>query len=87
MHDVVSHAVSLMVIQVGAARMELEASGGAPAEVGQLHSAQLYSAQLYSAQLYSAQLYSAQLYSAERTGREALDALRRSLGVLRGSLP
>lgn len=62
MHDVVSHAVSLMVIQVGAARMELEASGGAAAEVGQLH-------------------------SAERTGREALDALRRSLGVLRGSLP
>lgn len=62
MHDVVSHAVSLMVIQVGAARMELEASGGVPAEVGQLQ-------------------------WAERAGREALDALRRSLGVLRGSLP
>jgi signal transduction histidine kinase len=62
MHDVVSHAVSLMVIQVGAARMELEASGDAVAEVAQLH-------------------------SAERTGREALDALRRSLGVLRGSRP
>jgi signal transduction histidine kinase len=62
MHDVVSHAVSLMVIQVGAARMELETSGGAPSEV-------------------------AQLGSAERAGREALDALRRSLGVLRGSLP
>ena len=67
MHDVVSHAVSLMVIQVGAARMELEASGGARDEVAQLHSAQLC--------------------SAERTGREALDALRRSLGVLRGSRP
>ena len=62
MHDVVSHAVSLMVIQVGAARMELEVSGGAAAEVAQLH-------------------------SAERTGREALDALRRCLGVLRGSHP
>jgi signal transduction histidine kinase len=55
MHDVVAHAVSLMVVQVGAARMSLEKHGPEQAE----------------------------LRAAERTGRQALDELRRSLGVLR----
>ena len=58
MHDVVAHAVSLMVLQVGAARMRLEADR---AEVPD------------------------QLRAAETTGREALDELRRTLGVLRRS--
>jgi signal transduction histidine kinase len=64
MHDVVSHAVSLMVLQVGAARMQLGTAtvrgAGPDVEAGQL-------------------------LAAERAGREALDELRRSVGVLRGS--
>jgi signal transduction histidine kinase len=56
MHDVVAHAVSLMVLQVGAARMRLEADGVDVPD---------------------------QLRAAELTGREALDELRRTLGLLR----
>ena len=55
LHDVVAHSVSVMVIQVGAARMQLRA--GASAE--------------------------APLLEAEDVGRQALEDLRRLLGVLR----
>lgn len=55
MHDVVAHAVSLMVVQIGAARMALERAGGEQPR----------------------------LREAEDTGRQALDELRRTLGVLR----
>ena len=56
LHDVVAHSVSVMLIQVGAARMQLSA-GVAGSEV--------------------------QLLAAEDVGRQALDDLRRLLGVLR----
>ena len=55
MHDVVAHAVSLMVVQVGATRMELERDGSKQPR----------------------------LRTAEQTGRDALEELRRTLGVLR----
>lgn len=56
LHDIVAHSVSMMLIQVGAARMQLPA-GAAGSE--------------------------AQLLAAEDVGRQALDDLRRLLGVLR----
>jgi signal transduction histidine kinase len=40
MHDVVAHAVSLMVLQVGAARLQVETAGGAPVAAGQLRAAE-----------------------------------------------
>jgi signal transduction histidine kinase len=40
MHDVVAHAVSLMVLQVGAARLEVETAGGSPGAAGQLRAAE-----------------------------------------------
>jgi signal transduction histidine kinase len=40
MHDVVAHAVSLMVLQVGAARLEVETAGRAPGAAGQLRAAE-----------------------------------------------
>ena len=40
MHDVVAHAVSLMVLQVGAARLEVETSGGPGKVATQLRSAE-----------------------------------------------
>jgi signal transduction histidine kinase len=40
MHDVVAHAVSLMVLQVGAARLEVETAGGAPGAAGHLRAAE-----------------------------------------------
>jgi signal transduction histidine kinase len=55
MHDVVAHAVSLMVVQVGATRIRLERDGR-PRDG---------------------------LAAVEDAGREALDELRRMLGVLR----
>jgi signal transduction histidine kinase len=55
MHDVVAHAVSLMVVQVGATRIRLEQDGRQ--RTG--------------------------LASVEDAGREALDELRRLLGILR----
>jgi signal transduction histidine kinase len=57
-HDVVAHAVGLTVLQVGAARLELE-TRGAPDPLVQ------------------------ELRDAEGSGREALDQVRRALGVLR----
>jgi signal transduction histidine kinase len=40
MHDVVAHAVSLMVLQVGAARLEVETRGGGAQSVDQLRAAE-----------------------------------------------
>ena len=40
MHDVVAHAVSLMVLQVGAARLEVETGGGPAAVASQLRAAE-----------------------------------------------
>lgn len=60
LHDVVAHSVSVMVIQVGAARMQLR-TGAASAETP--------------------------LLEAEDVGRQALDDLRRLLGVLRADEP
>jgi signal transduction histidine kinase len=40
MHDVVAHAVSLMVLQVGAARLEVETAGASPEAAGQLRAAE-----------------------------------------------
>jgi signal transduction histidine kinase len=56
LHDIVAHSVSVMVVQVGAARMQLR-TGAASAE--------------------------GPLLAAEEVGRQALDDLRRLLGVLR----
>ncbi len=60
LHDVVAHAVTVMVVQAGAAR-RIATSDPAKAE--------------------------ASLGSIEQTGREALDELRRLLGVLRRDSP
>lgn len=56
LHDIVAHSVSMMVIQIGAARMQIQAGSAAA---------------------------TAPLLQAEKVGRQALDDLRRLLGVLR----
>lgn len=56
MHDVVAHGVSVMVVQAGAARMELDGADTAARE---------------------------SLLAVERTGRQVLDELRRTVSLLR----